>query len=257
MKKIIFVLSLVCAISLVACKNNEVIENNEINNSEVSNPSGEMEKVESSITFKYTDLESLRAEGVVPEIVNEGKYYDVGVVKLGNKAYTVKFIAKKIIDEDYEYVGEFLQQRLVFFDEENEIKSFVLKTENGLENYSKEISIFKDKYIVTVSDNGAGDSLQSLNIYDENLEVVHVKYIDGTEDNAYIDKFGNLCLHVGYENCYVINNDDITYIRNESTDEKFVEEKVTLKVIETNDGLGVEIIERTKDGVIRGAGAAM
>lgn len=255
MKKIIFVLSLVCVISLVGCKNNEAIENNEINNPEVSNPSSEIENVESSITFKYTDLESLRAEGVVPEIVNEGKYYDVGVVKLGNKAYIVKFVSEKVMSEYYEQ--EFVEEKLVFFDGENEVKSFVLKTENGLENYSKEISIFKDKYIVTISDDGAGNTLQSLNIYDENLEVVHVKYIDGTEDNMYIDKFGNLRLHVGYENCYVINNDDITYIRNESTDESFVEEKVTLKIIETNDGLGAEIIERTKDGVIRGAGAAM
>ena len=255
MKKIVLVLSLISVISLVACGNEE-IKNNDVKSPEVNvSTSGEVDKNANYITFKYTSIDDLKSEGVVPEIVNEGKYYDVGSVKLGNKIYDVKFISEKNTDEYYE--GEFIEEKLVFFDGENSVRSFVLKTENGLDDYSKEISIFKDKYIVTVSDNGAGDSLQSLNIYDENLEAVHVKYIDGTEDNAYIDKFGNLRLHVVYENCYVINNDDITYIRNESTDEKFVEEKVTVKVIETNEGLGAEIIERTKDGVIRGAGAAM
>ena len=255
MKKIVFVLSLISVISLVACGNDES-KNNDVKGPEVNiSTSGEVDENANYITFKYTDLESLKSEGVVPEMVNENKYYDVGKIRLGDKIYMVKYIKEKMFDEYYG--AEFVKEKLVFFDGEVEVRSFILKNENGLENYTDEISIFKDKYIVTISDDGAGNTLQSLNIYDENLEVVHVKYIDGTEDNTYIDKFGNLRLHVGYENCYVINNDDITYIRNESTDESFVEEKVTLKIIETNDGLGAEIIERTKDGVIRGAGAAM
>ena len=56
----------------------------------------------------------MKSEGVVPEIVNEGKYYDVGSVKLGNKIYDVKFISEKNTDEYYE--GEFIEEKLVFFE---------------------------------------------------------------------------------------------------------------------------------------------
>lgn len=251
MKKIILVLSLISVISLVACGNDE-IKGNDVKGPEINvSTSGEVDKDANYITFKYTSIDDLKSEGVVPEIVNEGKYYEVGNVKLGDKVYSVKYVKEKTTSEHYE--GEFIQEKVVFFNGENELKSFVLKTENGLEDYSKEISIFKDKYIVTISDNAASDSLQSLNIYDENLEIVHVKYIDETEDSLYIDKAGNLRLHVGYENCYLINNDDITYIRTEESAENG-SEKVTIKVYENANGLVAEIIERTKDGVQQYAG---
>ncbi len=251
MKKIIFVLCLISVISLVACGNDE-IKDNDVKGPEVNvSTSGEVDKEANYITFKYTSIDDLKSEGVVPEIVNKEKYYDVGEVKLGENIYNVKYIKAKT-SVDY-YDDEFVEEKLVFFDEKNEVKSFVLKTENGLDNYSKEISIFKDKYIVTVSDNGAGDSLQSLNIYDENLSNVIVNYIDETEDSLYIDKAGNLHLHVGYENYYLINNNDITYIRTEDSAENG-SEKVTIKVTETEEGLGAEIIERTKDGVQQYAG---
>ena len=48
-----------------------------------------------------------------------------------------------------------------------------------------------------IPDNARGHR-STLNIYDENLEAVHVKYIDGTEDNAYIDKF----FASGFNICY-------------------------------------------------------
>ena len=68
--------------------------------------------------------------------------------------------------------------------------------------------------------------MQSLKIYSEYLKTEKIDYLDNYEDKVYVSENGRLYLNNAYENYYVVNDNEIIYIRTEG------EEKVTLNLSE-------------------------
>lgn len=264
MKKIFLVISIISILLLAGCNKKEVVNNNEIENiqnqeqDEIVNNSGENETnneiIENYIDFNYTTLADLKNKGLIPEKTEMGKLYHIGNIKLDDKVYKVKYIVEEGIGEPLNDSEEImvLERRIKFYLGNVEKLEFLIDTEDPWRDYIKEISIFKNKYLVTVTNNYRGDTLQFLEIYDEKLNKVKVTY-DNNYQDEYIRENGRMVLNNMYENYYTVNEDDITYIR---TDESSVKgyRKVTIRLLEINEEIKATIIEETTDGVLGYAG---
>lgn len=278
MKKVLAIISIISVLFLTGCNtnpnmNSDAIKNNENQSQEgvqntdnTSNVDGNNENVKAddvnenkaTISFKYTDLESLEQQNLLPAQPTIGKLYDIGNVKIGTNIYEVKYVVTEFeYPESESNVG--VEKKLKFYDGDVEKLELVIDTENWYKDYIKEISIFKDKYLVTVSDDDMG-TLKFLKIYDENLNEVKVKYNDNCyDDNGEakydMSKFKTMYVDKQYENYYSVNENDITCIHNEY--DTMGEEpgiKVTYSVSEVNGDLEVKIIDESTDGFIQGAG---
>ena len=232
MKKfVLWVISLVTVFSLVGCAEKEV-EKPEGSNQVVEENSSVGNDVNSNyIVLKYTSVESLKNEGLVPESTVIGQYYDIGRVKLGGQEYVVKYIKT---DREADVDGENTivnDETIVLFEGDTAKKEILIGTDLWYGEYTKEISTFKDKYLVTVSETNTGDSMQFIEIDNEDMsELLHLQ------------------VHHGYENYYSISDNEITYIYTDGN------EKVTSKVMEEDDVLVIQEINRSTEGVIEYAG---
>lgn len=269
MKKILLIISIISVLFLTGCNtnlnmNSDVIKNNENQSQEgvqniknTGKVEGDNENVKSdgvnedkaTISFKYTDLESLENRFLLPAQPTIGKLYDIGNVKIGNNIYEVKYVvtAFEYLESETK-IG--IEKNLKFYDGDVEKLELVIYTENRERTYTKEISLFKDKYLVTFSNDDFG-TLQSLEIYDENLKKVKVKY-NGDHEYYSLRKDGTETMYVNtrYENYYSVNEDDVTYIYTDYNEYTNDSEKFTCSVSEVNGELEVKIIDKTTEGVL-------
>lgn len=269
MKKILLIISIISVLFLTGCNtnlnmNSDVIKNNENQSQEgvqniknTSKVEGDNENVKSdgvnedkaTISFKYTDLESLENRFLLPAQPTIGKLYDIGNVKIGNNIYEVKYVvtAFEYLEPETK-IG--IEKNLKFYDGDVEKLELVIYTENWERSYTKEISLFKGKYLVTVSSDDLG-TLQSLEIYDENLKKVKVKY-NGDYEYYSLKKDGTETMYVNtrYENYYSVNEDDVTFIFTDYNEYINDSEKLTCSVSEVNGELEVKIIDKTTEGVL-------
>lgn len=208
----------------------------------------EKNNVENLINFKYTSLEDLKNQIILPIEVKIGEYYDIGNVKLGNNTFNIKYVKETVNGKDAENEVS-IEEKLKFYKDDVQKLELLVSTEVWWEEYTKEISIFKDKYLVTVSNTNVGDSFQSLEIYDDNLSKV-TNYDEA--EKTIID--GAIKVHCGYENYYLIEDDYITYIDNRYDYNKNIETKVTSSISEENGSWKINLVDQTTEGVRPGAG---
>ena len=214
MKKILLGVALISVLLLAGCNKNKDTEGNNVpenkdnqqqeattKNQEDENNNIKQESKE--LNLMYTSLESLKRDGFIPSTVEVDKYYDIGSVKINTKVYDLKY--KKIEDDD-EYINEGIieEHYLSFFENGVEKKSFMISGGYWDAEYYNEISIFKNKYLVCVTETNNGDTLQFIEIFDEELN-----FVDVGED-SYLG-YG-YPVHHGYNNYYTINEDNITCI---------------------------------------------
>lgn len=188
------------------------------------------------IINKNTSMKSLKQKGIIKDDMEVGKNYDIGKVTINNKIYDIKYYINQFeaINEwdDSEGKITITEHKLSFFDGDALKREFVIEGGYWYSEFIKNLSIFKEKYLVCVTDTNTSDSLQHIIIYDENLEEIQ-----------------NVTVHQGYDNYYSINENEILFIYTDGN------EKVTSKILEDESGkLYIEEIERTTDGVIEYAG---
>lgn len=220
-------------------ENNQNEENVENNQDEIT---------ENEVVFSYTSLDDLKRQNLIPSEVNIGEEHDVGSLKLGNTMYAVKYVKEIVADLEAEN-GISEQEKLRFYKDDVKKLELIIGTEEWINNepvgYIKEISTFKDKYLVTNYDSNAS-SWESLMIYDEELNLV-TNYVD-TESIASSD---SISVERRYDNCYVITDDKITCICNSLPDYM----KVTYTVSEENGVFKIDVIEKTAEDYKETAGA--
>ena len=199
--------------------------------------------------FSYTSLDVLKNQKRVPMEAEIDKLYDIGNVKIGNNIFDLKYIKSERGDDEAP-TGFSIEERVKFYKDDVEKLELLLNTEMGWGEYTKELSIFKDKYLVTVSETNAGDTLQFLNIYDENLNKI-------TDYIAYESPIvnGEIEVYSCYENYYLIHEDNVTYLANGYDVNKNRATKVTYSISEDLDGnFKIDAIAETTEGVMQLAG---
>ncbi len=266
MKKILLVGALLSILLLGGCSENknlveddlidnerqeENIENSENENNESENKeneNNENEIIENEITFSYTSLEDLKNQNLVPSEAKIGEEYDIGSLKLGNTVYDVTYMKNF---KEYE-IGEICnKEHLIFYQYGQPKLMLTLSIDWGTEDYVQEVSTFKDKYLVIVTDNNEGDTSQYLQIYDENLNLI-MNYVGNEQLVDWLVYSGDFSVQNHYDNYYVIDNEKITVISNDDRPENRL--KVIYAISEENGVLKVDIIEKTTEGYKGGAG---
>lgn len=255
MKKILLVAALLSILLLGGCSENKnLVEDDLIDNERqeesienTENENKENENKENEITFSYTSLEDLKNQNLVPLEANVGEEYDVGSLKLGNTVYDVKY-AKYF--KEYEVGAICKTENLIFYKNGVQKLWLTLGSEFWTADYINEISIFKDKYLVTVSDSNPGDTSQYLEIYDENLNLI-TDYTNN-ELGGWLVFSDSILVQNHYDNYYVIDDEKITAISNDDRLEERL--KVIYTILEENGVFKVDIIEKTTEGYKGGTG---
>lgn len=208
---------------------------------------------EKFISFKHTSFDDMKNQNIIPQEVKTGEHYDIGKIKIGNNIYDLKYVREEDKDSENEtyYVCDVLQfykDNIKMLELDMDIDSNLYEMEP---DYTKEISIFKDKYLVTISTNYERDSLQYLKIYDEDLN--DQRHNESLE--SYIDLYyGGILVSSHYEDYYSIQDTNIMFVDNGYNYEDDELVKVTYCLSEENGIFKVEILEETADGFIAGAG---
>lgn len=229
---------------------NELIVQNE--NIVIDNGEEGEEKIENFITLNYTNLDDLKEQNLIPSHPTIGENYKVGSLKLGNNYFNIDYI-KECVENDNKTnvgVGDYIiNEKLLFLDKDNVIiKEFLLSSTNTLESFIKEFSTFKGKYLVTVSDNYAGDNMQMLEIFDENFKPAKIQH-DNTIQSVAEYRDGLVYVNNRYENYYSINEDSIEYIYTTDYSTRNAM-KTTFSITENDNSLTVSAVSSTKEGVI-------
>ncbi len=191
-----------------------------------------------SIIDKYTSLDTFKQKGIVSNNMEAGKFYNIGRITLDDKTYDLKYLIdsyETTDDEDNDI--SVTEYKLAFFDGEDANKVLVIGGGISTAEYIKELSIFKNKYLVCVTDTNNGDSMQEIRIYDNNLESI-----------KFSNDLNEVFVHSGYNNYYSIDDNSITYTFTEGN------EKVTNRIKEQNGSFDIEEVGRTTEGVLEYAG---
>ena len=241
MRKIIFLMAIISVLILAGCKFNK--DNEVVDGGKTNIPNEQIEAIK-EISLKYTGYEELKAQNLIPQNPISGELYDVGKLKIADKEYDLKYILINDIIDLGDTKEEYAKETLKFYSGDVVMLDLCINTTNPTIDYVKEITIFKDKYLVTVTDTKTKDTLQSLKIYSEYLKTEKIDYLDNYEDTVYVSENGRLYLNNAYENYYVVNDNEIIYIRTEG------EEKVTLNLSEVEKGLKIKVVEKTAEGVL-------
>lgn len=208
---------------------------------------------ENFISFKYTSFDDMKNQNIIPQEVKIGEHYDIGKIKIGNSIYDLKYVREEHKDSENETYYA-LHDVLQFYKDNIEILELDIGiSDTGMyefePDYTKEISVFKDKYLVTVSTNNNGDTMQCLKIYDENLaDQMYNKSL-----NQYIvSYFGGIIVSSMYEDYYSIQDANIIFVNNGYYENDGA--KITYCLSEENGSFKVEILEETADGYMGDAG---
>lgn len=269
MKRYVLILAILVTVFLAGCYHSDTNENqvnksgdNVYEFSQEKKTSGDVledlplqeTSGEKFISFKYTSFDDMKNQNIIPQEVKIGEYYDIGKIKIGNNIYDLKYVREENKDsEDGTYYA--LHDVLQFYKDNIEILELDIGiNDTGMyefePDYTKEISVFKDKYLVTVSTNNKGDTLQYLKIYDENLaDQMYNKSL-----NQYIESyFGGIIVSSRYEDYYSIQDANIIFVNN-GYYENGECAKITYCLSEENGSFKVEILEKTADGYMGDAG---
>lgn len=167
MKKLLFVLSAICVLSLAGCASNKTENENVINE---PTPSVENQVVEPTNEVEDTKV-ALNLMSLVPENVTEGEYYDLEDVTLANSVYEVKYL-KNGLDESINFFKDGEVKEVFFFNSSYEVDEENPNSTNYANIVIEDLYVFKNAYLISVEKNVYHTPSRYFNFYNSDLELI-------------------------------------------------------------------------------------
>ena len=166
-----------------------------------------------------------------PEGVENDIVYKAGKLLLDNKDFLVYYLKSRInVAENNEYDGVYNDEYLLISNDKKNMK-IIVNTDKPWIVYYKMLFVFKDKYIVLMSENFNKDNEQNITIYDQYL--TKVTKIDGNINKTIQDPLRY------NRNYYVCVGDDYIVYTNVENDEE-----VSYMLVESDGYFYSKVISR-------------